>query len=667
MGGYVFGLIVSLFLIMGPFILPGALHFEMGGFAKIICLLLGVVALVFITILMVITKLYRKASADEALVRTGMRKMQIVIDGGILFISFLHKIQQISLQTMLIKIKRSGKDALITKDFLRADLDAEFYIKIDANEEAITNASRSLGDKSVNAEEIKSLVGDKLVSALRTVAAKSTLIKLNEDREDFAKAVKDAVKDDLKHNGLTLETVTISSLDQTDVKEMRKDNIFDSQGIQNTAEITQKAIVRTNELVREAEKSIALKDVDTKKKVLETELDQAKYQAGQKRDIAKATAEADKEAQTFTIEQTQLVAQRQVEKERAVEAAQIEAKKKLILTNQEKEVTEVERQKTVQTAQKAQEAAVIAADQTKKVAEVNREKAMEVANREKEIAVKMKEKERADAEAAQLAAEVLKETEAQKVKTVEVVQQAEREKEQQVIKAKAAAETAYVEKQRAADAEAYQLKTVAAGKKEAAEADAFAITRKAQANKDASLMQAEGEKANKLVPVQVNEAQVAVDRKALEQREQFGKAALEFELQKFEIEKTAQVRIESAKAMSTFMNNQKITVFSNPDMMNSMVEQYSNMMGVGQGIQGLYAGLSQDGGDGTEAKAAVDNLLGSGLGLVNAFGEFLKGKGKNFAPEQLKELFEEFLDMQKQLALPPAAPAKPAPEATLKK
>lgn len=662
MGGYVFGLIVSLFLIMGPFILPGALHFEMGGFAKIICLLLGVVALVFITILMVITKLYRKASADEALVRTGMRKMQIVIDGGILFISFLHKIQQISLQTMLIKIKRSGKDALITKDFLRADLDAEFYIKIDANEEAITNASRSLGDKSVNAEEIKSLVGDKLVSALRTVAAKSTLIKLNEDREDFAKAVKDAVKDDLKHNGLTLETVTISSLDQTDVKEMRKDNIFDSQGIQNTAEITQKAIVRTNELVREAEKSIALKDVDTKKKVLETELDQAKYQAGQKRDIAKATAEADKEAQTFTIEQTQLVAQRQVEKERAVEAAQIEAKKKLILTNQEKEVTEVERQKTVQTAQKAQEAAVIAADQTKKVAEVNREKAMEVANREKEIAVKLKEKERADAEAAQLAAEVLKETEAQKVKTVEVVQQAEREKEQQVIKAKAAAETAYVEKQRAADAEAYQLKTVAAGKKEAADADAFAITRKAQANKDASLMQAEGEKANKLVPVQVNEAQVAVDRKALEQREQFGKAALEFELQKFEIEKTAQVRIESAKAMSTFMNNQKITVFSSPDMMNSMVEKYSHMMGVGQGIQGLYAGLSHDGGDGTEAKAAVDKLLGSGLGLVDAFGEFLKGKGKNFTPEQLSKLLEEFLAMQKQTVPPPAVPAKAAPE-----
>ncbi|MFH0779264.1 MAG: SPFH domain-containing protein [Parcubacteria group bacterium] len=664
MGGYVLWLVVNLLLIIGPFLFPSLLKFEMGGTTTIICLVIGGASLIVMALALVFTKLYHTPSASEALVRTGGRKEIIVtFNGGIMCVPVINKMQKVNLMTMRFEVVRKGIDALITDDKMRADIQAEFFIKVDANVKDIINAARSLGVKSIDSSSVEQFVSDKLVSALRSVATKSTLAQLNSERDVFKDAVMKTVKEDLLHNGLTLESVTISHLDQTEFDSLKKDNVFNAEGLRNAMQIIKKAEVETNDLQKEAELKIAQKNVAIRKQVLDTEFEQKQAESDQARSVKNAQAENERKAAEFKLQQDQVVAERGVEKDRAVEAAKIEAQKKLILTNQEKEVAEALRQQTVQTAQKAQEVAVIAADQKKKVAEVEREKAMEVTNREKEIAVKLKEKERADAEAAQLAAEVLKETQAQKVKTVEVVQQAEREKEQQVIKAKAEAETAYVGKQRAADAEAYQLKTVAAGKKEAADADAFAITRKAEAEKDASLMHAEGEKANKLVPVQVNEAQVAVDRKALEQKVQFGEAALKFELNKLEIEKTAQIRIESAKAMSTFMNNQKITVFTNSDMMNSMIEKYSNMMGVGQGIQGLYAGLSQDGGNGTEAKEAVDKLLGSGLGLVDSFGEFLKSKGKNFAPDQLKELFAEFAASQKQPVLPPVAPAKAAPEA----
>ena len=62
-------------------------------------------------------------------------------------------------------------DALITGDNLRADVAAEFYIKVQKIREHILAAATSLGERSVDAESVKHLVNQKLVSALRTVAA----------------------------------------------------------------------------------------------------------------------------------------------------------------------------------------------------------------------------------------------------------------------------------------------------------------------------------------------------------------------------------------------------------------------------------------------------------------------------------------------------------------
>ncbi|NJL60163.1 MAG: hypothetical protein HC887_11545, partial [Desulfobacteraceae bacterium] len=187
---------------------------------------------------------------------------------------------------------------------------------------------RSLGEKSVNETSVKELVFDKLVSALRTVAAKSTLFDLNSEREKFAKDVKEAVERDLKHNGLTLESVTISSLDQTDLSQMNAANVFDAQGRKRIAEITQSAAVETNRMEREAEQKIKEKDVETQQQVLNYDLKLQKSEADQARDVSNAKTEAERQAAEFRIEQEEAVSKREVEKQRAIEAAKIEASKK---------------------------------------------------------------------------------------------------------------------------------------------------------------------------------------------------------------------------------------------------------------------------------------------------------------------------------------------------
>src|SRR4029078_10285527 len=121
----------------------------------------------------------------------------------------------VALQTMRLNVERRGPHALITKDNLRVDLSAEFYIKVQANRDDIVQAARSLGARNVQADAVSELVQEKLVSALRTVAATKELGELHAKRDEFASAVQEIVIHDLSHNGLTLESVTISSLDQT--------------------------------------------------------------------------------------------------------------------------------------------------------------------------------------------------------------------------------------------------------------------------------------------------------------------------------------------------------------------------------------------------------------------------------------------------------------------
>ncbi|MEA2531010.1 MAG: hypothetical protein QOG89_2654, partial [Thermomicrobiales bacterium] len=213
-------ILVALLFIIGPIVAAGASD-SFSSTAQVILVAFGVALLLIGMIAITITRLYIKTSADQSFVRTGMGGRRPIIDGGSLVIPVVHSVVVVSLQTMRLDVNRSGPDALITGDNLRADVEAEFYIKVQKIEEHILNAATSLGERSVNADSVKDLVDQKLISALRTVAATRPLNELHTKRDEFAHAVQEIVEQDLIHNGLTLESVTISRLDQTPPTEMR--------------------------------------------------------------------------------------------------------------------------------------------------------------------------------------------------------------------------------------------------------------------------------------------------------------------------------------------------------------------------------------------------------------------------------------------------------------
>jgi len=447
--------------------------------------LLGLVVAIGIGLMIAASKLYIKTPSSRAFVRTGSGKAKVVLDGGSWVIPLLHELRWVSLETMRIEVKRSSEAALITGDKLRADVSAEFYIRVEPTEQQILAASRSLGNRSVSEEDVDNLIAPKLISALRSVAAQKTLMELHEKRDDFADAVHNIVKNELDENGLLLETVTISNLDASTFRS--DENYFDAQGVSHITETIQKASSRKNEIEQVTKESIARKNVETRKAILlldreqkEAELQQEleinRMEIEQRRQIESETAEKTSSQERVKITQQQSVDEAKIKQDLAVKNAQINSEIQLIERAREKDT--------------AAELAKVAIEKAKIKAEieiVDQKKEKEVAAAQAQTEVLRKEKERLEFEAE-------RERARQEVLSAEEVIKARRMAEIEIIEAQAAAGKEKVSREMEIEVQALKLQREAQAKFEASDLEAKAIERLAQAELARAQAAAEGER-----------------------------------------------------------------------------------------------------------------------------------------------------------------------------
>jgi flotillin len=590
--------LIGLGLLIGPWTgLFGPISYG----SQIILTLIGAAVLLVSGMLIIIARLYQKTSANEAFVRTGMGGRAVVLDGGAIVIPVVHRTIPVVLETMKLEVERGGEDALITLDNLRCDIRAEFYIKVQGVKDDILNASRSLGDRSVNAGAVRELIFEKLVSALRSVAATRELAQLHAERDDFATAVSELVREDLKSNGLTLESVTISRLDQTDTSRLNDQNVFDAQGLRKIAEITQQARVERNMYERDAERNITQKDVDTRKEVLDLEKEQAEAEATQQADVLMIQSQQRQEAETYEIQQRQIVETKDIDKDRqvqeagvqrdlAINVAKVNAEKDLISKQQEQQTADIMRNQAIQTA------------------DVERDRAVEIAKRERQVAIAEAEQRRAAAESEQLIAEAQREQAEQEVFTVEKVAGADREKRVQVIAAEQAAEQEKIGQQMEADITAYKRAKIAQGEQEAATRLAEAIRLKAEAERDASRLAAEGEQARQMVPVNVNREQVAVDsqrvqdvdaaqvevlRSELSAKAEYEQISVELEKVLADIEARKEVGVAFANSVGGALGKANMNLYGDPKMLGTALDSFAKAAGVSAWADGLVSTLPE--------------------------------------------------------------------------
>ena len=437
----------------------------------LILLIVGVV--LAIGILAALTRLYKKATKTMAFVKTGLGGEKIVINGGMVVLPVLMQIQKINMETIRLTVERKRELALITKDRLRADVLVEFYLKVKEDDSSISRAAQTLGDKTLSPADLKVLVEGKFVDALRSSAAQMEMMQLHEQRAEFVQTVQLALTEDLKKNGLELESVSLTDFDQTEKKYFNPENAFDAEGLKKLTEQIQKRKEEINEVEKTTEVAIQKRDLEAKKQSLDMEREDQNAQLSQTKEIALKKAEQYKETRSYEIEKEREISEQEIEKDKTIEAQRIDAEKEI-------EQKRIEKVAKLRTAEEQTKIEIIAAEKDVETSRIGKETAIKTAEQEKEIQISNKERDEflAKSEANVAKANEVKSEEA--IKTASAMEIANRDKELSLIKAREIAET-----------ESIELTVSAAARKDAANDDAEALKIKSQAEADAIIIAAE--------------------------------------------------------------------------------------------------------------------------------------------------------------------------------
>jgi uncharacterized membrane protein YqiK len=402
------------------------------------------------------------------------------MNGGALVLPVLHDTILVNMNTLRLEVSRSKEAALITKDRMRVDVQAEFYVRVKPLEESIADAAQTLGQKTLKPMELKELVEGKFVDALRAVAAEMSMEELHEMRTDFVQKVQTAVTGDLMKNGLELETVSLTALDQTSRDYFNPNNAFDAQGLTKLTEEIEMRRKQRNVIERDTEIEVARKNLEARQQQLQIQRE-AEYalleqqreveirKASQATEIALQRALKEQETRQGEISSKQLVDQAQIELDRAVQEKRIEAGRQL------------------------------------KEQEITRAKAVEMAEQDKAIAIAEKTKAQSEAQAQADAARAVAARAEEQIATARATEIAERQKSIELVEATKQAQREAIGITVAAEAEKKASEDKAAALRIAATGEADAEKLRAEAARARYAAEAEGkekihEAENKLSP-----------------------------------------------------------------------------------------------------------------------------------------------------------------------
>lgn len=431
----------------------------------------AVVGLIVLFVLgLMVAKLYQRSSKEVAFVRTGAGGPKVIKDGGALILPVFHDVTKVNMNTMKLTVNRKETEALITFDRMRVDVGVEFYVRVKQDEAAISMAAQTLGSKTMEPSQLRDLVEGKFVDALRSVASAMTMKDLHEKRSDFVNKVQTAVMTDLEKNGLELESVSLTSFDQTNRKFFNADNAFDAEGLTLlTREIENRKKLR-NEIERDTQLQMAQKDLETEREQtkvrqeatfvkLNSEKEIAFTQAAQEAEISRVKAEQSRAAETATIEAERVTEKARIEKDREVQSTKIEMEKDLQQKNIDKE-------------------------SALRQAQIEQDKKLKLAEQDKLIVIAKKSEEEASAKASseKARAEQVKATE--DVTTIAAVAEAERQQQIELIGAESLAKK-----------ESVKLVVAAQAEEEVAKKKSSATLILAKAQTEADVLASEGIKA----------------------------------------------------------------------------------------------------------------------------------------------------------------------------
>jgi uncharacterized membrane protein YqiK len=441
----------------------------------------GLVVLAIVVLFALFKSFYIKVPQGTALIVNDMSSMPKVHFTGALVYPIIYKKEFMRISLITLEVDRRGKDGLICRDNMRADITVAFYLRVNETQQDVLKVAKAIGvERASEKNAVNELFNAKFSEALKTVGKKIDFVNLFENRQEFRDRIVEVIGNDL--NGYVLEDVAIDYLEQTPKSSLDPNNILDAEGIRKITELTAAQNVITNELERNEELAMTKKNVETKEALLALERQQADAEARQAREIA--TIRAREEAETLKVQE---------EERLKSENARLSAQEQIDIRDQN-------RMREVEVAEQNRQRAVIIEKE-----KVERARALEVVSREREVELQRIEKEKALEEQRKLIANVVRERiavdktvaqEEERIKEVREISEAERAKQVAILDAQARAEEELVRQVKQAEADESKAKHKAIEITTLAQAELEAAGKQSEAKRK----MAEGIEAERAAP-----------------------------------------------------------------------------------------------------------------------------------------------------------------------
>lgn len=399
-------------------------------------------SIVFIIALFVlVATMYVKAPPSMAYILSGLKKdPRVLIGSGGMKVPVFERLDKVYLGQVTVDVKTS--QPVPTHDFLDVMVDAVCKVRVIPNTEGTRLAAKNF--LNMSPDQMAMQVKDSLEGNMREVVGSLDLISINTDRDAFSDEIQKKAAPDMGKLGLEILSCNIQNV--TDEKGLIRD-----LGADNTAAIQKNAKIT---------------------------------RANADRDIAKAQAEADNEANEARVKADTIIAERNNE----LEIKRAELKKLSDIKKAESDaaysIQQQEQQKTINTK-------TVEAD-------IEKTRQEQILSEEK---IKIKQNE--------YLADVNAKADAEKYQT-EIDAQAELEKQKREAEAKAYEAKQIAEATKAkAEASLFEQEKEAAGIRAKGEAEAYAtqktLTAEAEGIKAKLLAEAEGVKARGIAEAEAME------------------------------------------------------------------------------------------------------------------------------------------------------------------
>jgi len=387
-------------------------------------ILIGLVVLLILLVLF--AKFYQKSSKDVAFVRTGLFGQKIVLTGGALAIPIFHQTTPVNMNTLKLEIERKEKNGFITKDKMRVDIKTDFYVRVIGDKDSVSLAAQTLGARTLNPQSVKELMEGKFVSAMRSVSADMSLEQLQISGLKFTNEVHKLIENVVTKNGLELESVSLSKLDQTSKEFFDPSNTFDAVGLIKITEETEASRKKRNEIQKSTELKIEQTNLETEQKSLEInkqsefariqkEMEISNRRSEQSSAIIKSQAENKRISSEIEIKENNQIEKSKIKSEEDLQKDRIETEKNL-------RQLELDKQKNI------------------RVKEIENQKLIQIEEENQTIDLFAKQKERSDSAVATRDAETKAVVAEEKIVTAKMLAQTEREKAVALIKSQRIAE-----------------------------------------------------------------------------------------------------------------------------------------------------------------------------------------------------------------------------------